>query len=109
MITSRRSFLTGLVTTLAAPAIIKVADLMPIKSFDDYMAFDIETRGLHGYGVVTGRFSHYRHPLTPGIYAAMIEDARIILPRPFLRPALLELDFKVIEERVISHIEELKK
>lgn len=119
MITSRRSFLTGLVSFIAAPAIIKVADLMPIKPertiiwdpFLQYNALDI-----HEYGVVTGRFSSRPEGIISGralnpstYYAAMIEDGVIIPPRPFLSRAILKLDFKVFEERVLSHIEELKK
>lgn len=33
MITSRRSFITGLVSLVAAPAIVKVNSLMPVKSY----------------------------------------------------------------------------
>lgn len=34
MISSRRQFLTGLSTLIAAPAIIKVAGIMPVKVID---------------------------------------------------------------------------
>lgn len=50
MITSRRSFITGLVSFVAAPAIVRASSLMPVKNFSitnigsgyPEMAFDIE-------------------------------------------------------------------
>lgn len=38
MITSRRSFITGLIAFAAAPAIVRAESLMPVKSFVDEAA-----------------------------------------------------------------------
>ncbi len=35
VITSRRSFIAGLVSFVAAPAIVRAANIMPVKSVDD--------------------------------------------------------------------------
>ena len=39
---SRRGFITGLATLIAAPAIIRVADLMPIKSQPRFLLTELQ-------------------------------------------------------------------
>ena len=48
--TSRRSFITGLVSFVAAPAIVKASSLMPVKSLDnEYLwRFDVVTGEVYG-------------------------------------------------------------
>jgi hypothetical protein len=48
MILSRRSLLTGLAATLAAPAVVRAGSLMPVKLFDPYY-----TRYLCAYSIGT--------------------------------------------------------
>lgn len=40
MIIERRKFLTGLVLAIAAPAIVKPYNIMPVKLFNSYLAMN---------------------------------------------------------------------
>jgi hypothetical protein len=50
---TRRNLLTGMAAFIAAPAIIRVADLMPVKAFADEHSYTF-------YGVEFGRFEGVR-------------------------------------------------
>ena len=41
MITSRRTFITGLISFVAAPAIVRAGSLMPVKQMPDKAVFKI--------------------------------------------------------------------
>lgn len=39
--TSRRAFITGLVSFVAAPAIVRASNIMPVRSIDDLALLDL--------------------------------------------------------------------
>jgi len=60
--TSRRGFITGLISLVAAPAIVRVASIMPVKAMADFDPF----------------------PFPPGAYWASPQDIAAVVRRAFV-------------------------
>lgn len=72
MILSRRGFLSGLGAALAAPAIVKVASLMPIKApplvlVNGYADFDTAAAHVRATERFSASLGDFRSTLWPGV------------------------------------------
>lgn len=82
---SRRSFFGGLAASFAAPAIVRAASLMPVRSFDmpitiDGVEFEFDVCGAHKSGY-QGLMAVTRKALVPRLFVQLYAQSRLGVDR----------------------------